>query len=225
MLCARDSQGGKVLGTQSCRQVSKCVLTFSVVLCLLPVALQAGPPRLAVRWCCCALLRWLVKFATQEVASVEKKNATFSIGAEKQTKKKHINKNFTGLSRDLFGGILFMCLLPIRNKKTHTHKQLFGTHPVPGQSRKFVCVYVFFFPWFRLQSAKLVLAVLALLLLVLQNTAQRGNTDGFGGYGGFGHDNYLATWLACYKMGSSSEPKWPRNARRPFLRGSKMAEK
>ena len=25
-----------------------------------------------------------------------------------------------------------------------THKQLFGTHPVPGQSRKFVYVYVFF---------------------------------------------------------------------------------
>ena len=29
-------------------------------------------------------------------------------------------------------------------KKTHKH---FGTHPVPGQSRKFVYVYVFFFPW------------------------------------------------------------------------------
>ena len=25
-----------------------------------------------------------------------------------------------------------------------THKQNFGTHPVPGQSRKFVYVYVFF---------------------------------------------------------------------------------
>ena len=29
-------------------------------------------------------------------------------------------------------------------KKKHTHKQNFGTHPVPEQSRKFVYVYVFF---------------------------------------------------------------------------------
>ena len=28
--------------------------------------------------------------------------------------------------------------------RTKKHKQIFGTHPVPGQSRKFVYVYVFF---------------------------------------------------------------------------------
>ena len=42
-----------------------------------------------------------------------------------------------------------MCFFsPIRNdpkkKKKNSHKQLFGTPPVPGQSRKFVHVYVFF---------------------------------------------------------------------------------
>ena len=38
-----------------------------------------------------------------------------------------------------------MCFFsPIRNDPKKTHKQIFGTHPVPGQSRKFVYVYVFF---------------------------------------------------------------------------------
>ena len=38
-----------------------------------------------------------------------------------------------------------MCFSPIRNDpETKPHKQMFGTHPVPGQSRKFVYVYVFF---------------------------------------------------------------------------------
>ena len=38
-----------------------------------------------------------------------------------------------------------MFFSPIRNyPKKKTHKQIFGTHPVPGQSRKFVYVYVFF---------------------------------------------------------------------------------
>ena len=31
----------------------------------------------------------------------------------------------------------------IRNDSKKTHKQNFVTHPVPGQSHKFVCVYVF----------------------------------------------------------------------------------
>ena len=35
---------------------------------------------------------------------------------------------------------------PIRNDPKKTHKQIFGTHPVPGQSREFVYVYVFSFP-------------------------------------------------------------------------------
>ena len=38
-----------------------------------------------------------------------------------------------------------MCIFsPIRNGPKKTHKQIFGTHPVPGQSCKFVYVYVFF---------------------------------------------------------------------------------
>ena len=38
-----------------------------------------------------------------------------------------------------------MCFFsPIRNDPKKTHKQNFGAHPVPGQSRKFVYVYVFF---------------------------------------------------------------------------------
>ena len=38
-----------------------------------------------------------------------------------------------------------MCFFsPIRNDPKKTHKQIFGTPPVPGQSRKFVYVYVFF---------------------------------------------------------------------------------
>ena len=32
------------------------------------------------------------------------------------------------------------------------HKHIFATHPGPGQSRKFVYVYVFFFPWRCLES-------------------------------------------------------------------------
>ena len=51
---------------------------------------------------------------------------------------------FTGLSR-ILGVILFMCFCsPIRNDPKKTHKQNFATHPVLGQSRKFVYAYVFF---------------------------------------------------------------------------------
>ena len=64
---------------------------------------------------------------------------------KKTHKEKHVNKSFTGLSRDFLGGTLFMCFFaPIRNDPKKTHKQNCGTHPVPGQSRKFVYVYVFF---------------------------------------------------------------------------------
>ena len=48
-----------------------------------------------------------------------------------------------------FGGGFCLCVFSIRNDPTKkkTHKQLLGTHPVPGQSRKFVYVYMcFFFP-------------------------------------------------------------------------------
>ena len=38
-----------------------------------------------------------------------------------------------------------MCFFsPIRNDPKKTHKQYFGTHPVPGQSRQSIYVYVFF---------------------------------------------------------------------------------
>ena len=37
-----------------------------------------------------------------------------------------------------------MFFSPIRNDPKKTHKQIFGTHPVPGQSRKFFYVCVFF---------------------------------------------------------------------------------
>ena len=70
----------------------------------------------------------------------------------RERKKKHTHKkkktrkqNFHGIVPGFLGGILFMCFSsPIRNDPKKTHKQLFGTHPVPGQSRKFVYVYVFF---------------------------------------------------------------------------------
>ena len=67
---------------------------------------------------------------------------------------KHINKIFTGLSRDYPGtvpafssdflGILFMCF-PFSPGKRETHKQ-FDPHPFPGQSREVVYVYWFFCP-------------------------------------------------------------------------------
>ena len=52
---------------------------------------------------------------------------------------------FTGLSREFWGNFVYVFFSPIRNDPKKTHKQLVGTHPVPGQSRKFVYVYVFFF--------------------------------------------------------------------------------
>ena len=63
-----------------------------------------------------------------------------------KTHTKHVNKIFTGLSRDLWGDFIYVSFPP--HKKWHeksTHKHIFGTHPNPGQSRKFVYVYVFFF--------------------------------------------------------------------------------
>ena len=64
-------------------------------------------------------------------------------GARKKThkEKKYVNINFTGLSWD------FLPRKEWPRKKKKTHKQIFGTHPVPGQSRKPVYVHVFFFPW------------------------------------------------------------------------------
>ena len=61
-------------------------------------------------------------------------------------RKKHVNKISMGLSRDFGGDFVYVFFLPLRNDPKKPHKQNFGTHPVPGQSRKFVYVYVFFFP-------------------------------------------------------------------------------
>ena len=64
---------------------------------------------------------------------------------KKHIKKKTRKQNFHGIVPGFLGGILFMCFfLPLRNDPKKTHKQNFGTHPIPGQSRKFVYVYVFF---------------------------------------------------------------------------------
>ena len=71
-----------------------------------------------------------------------------SLGSEKNTqRKKHINTIFTGLSGD-FGGTLFMCFFsPTRNEPKKTHKQHFGTHPVPGTIPQIcLCLCAFFFP-------------------------------------------------------------------------------
>ena len=65
---------------------------------------------------------------------------------EKKTRK----QNFHGIVLG-FWGEFCLCvysppqgMTPPKKKEKKTHKQLFGTHPVPGQSRKFVYVYVFF---------------------------------------------------------------------------------
>ena len=71
--------------------------------------------------------------------------AVQKIGSEKNTyRTKHVNKFFTGLSWDFWGNSVYVCFLPHQEWPEKTHKQIFGTHPVPGQSRKFVYVYVFF---------------------------------------------------------------------------------
>ena len=63
-------------------------------------------------------------------------------GAKKHIKKKRENKFFTGLSRDFGGDFVYVFFLPHNEWKKK--KLNFGTHPVPGESRKFVYVYVFF---------------------------------------------------------------------------------
>ena len=76
--------------------------------------------------------------------------AVLSRERKKHIKKKTRKQNFQGIVPGFWGGISFMCFFsPIRNDPKKTHKQLFGTHPVPGQSRTFVYMFMcFFFPWF-----------------------------------------------------------------------------
>ena len=67
---------------------------------------------------------------------------------KKQGREKQINKIFAGLSRDFFwgGDFVYVLFSPKRNDPRKTHQQNVATHPVPGQSRIFIYVYVFFFP-------------------------------------------------------------------------------
>ena len=63
------------------------------------------------------------------------------------SEKKHIKKKTH--KQNLHGIVPGFCLcvfLPLSKDPKKTHKQNFGTHPVPGQSRKFVYVCVFSFP-------------------------------------------------------------------------------
>ena len=53
----------------------------------------------------------------------------------------NVNKIVTGLSRDFLGDFACVFFPP---QKEWPKKKTLGTHPVPGQSRKFVYVYVFF---------------------------------------------------------------------------------
>ena len=50
---------------------------------------------------------------------------------------------WTGSSRDFWGDFVFV-FSPIGNDPQKTQKQIFTTHPDPGQYHKFVYVYVFF---------------------------------------------------------------------------------
>ena len=64
---------------------------------------------------------------------------------KKTHKKKTRKQNFHGiLFRDFGGDFVYVFFLLHKEWPKKTHKQNFGTHPVPGQSRQFVYVYVFF---------------------------------------------------------------------------------
>ena len=66
----------------------------------------------------------------------------FDIGSEKK-RKQNVRRIVPGFG----GGGFCLCVLfsPIRNDPQRTHKQLFDTRPVPGQSPKIVYVYVLSF--------------------------------------------------------------------------------
>ena len=72
------------------------------------------------------------------------REAVFCFGSKTNIKKKTRKQNVHGIVPGLWGEIMFVLFLPTMNEKKKTHKQKFGTHPVPGQSRKFVYVYVLF---------------------------------------------------------------------------------
>ena len=93
------------------------------------------------------------------------------LGGGGEGKKEHIKKkskqNFHGIVPGFWGGGVCLCvfLCPTRNDPKKTHKQIFGTHPVPGQSRKFVYVYTCF-PFPELWAA-LILCVFCVVRSVL----------------------------------------------------------
>ena len=66
---------------------------------------------------------------------------------KKHKEKKTRKQNVHGIVPGFWGDFVYVFSpSPIRNDPKKTHKQMFATHPVPGQSRKFVHVYVCFFP-------------------------------------------------------------------------------
>ena len=70
---------------------------------------------------------------------------------------------FTGLSRDLGGELVYVFFLP-HKRWPQKQKQIFATHPVAGQSRKFAYVYVFFFPEDVFSTNELVGILFSLIL-------------------------------------------------------------
>ena len=88
-----------------------------------------------VAWICCPQLPY----------PPAKTGSTTQVKLLWERKKEKTHKhNFLGLSRDFGGDFVYVFFSPIRNDPKKTHKQIFGTHPVPGQSRKVVYVYVCF---------------------------------------------------------------------------------
>ena len=76
---------------------------------------------------------------------VQKTERQYQLGKKQHKGKKTRKQNVHGIVPGFWGGgTLFMCFSPIRKDPKKTHKQNFGTHSVPGQSRRFVYVYVFF---------------------------------------------------------------------------------
>ena len=72
---------------------------------------------------------------------------------KKHIKKNHVNKNFTGLSRDFGGNSVYVFFLPHKEwpeKHTHTNKFLAPTQS-RGNPAICLCLCVFFFPWFFLK--------------------------------------------------------------------------
>ena len=103
---------------------------------------------------CLPPFHWNPLFFTEKcfVASPSQNRLWFLWERKKTHKEKIKHKQpFPGI----LGGILFVCFVsPTRNDQKKTPKQIFGTHPVPGQSRKFIYVYVLFLSLILQESRK-----------------------------------------------------------------------